>query len=96
MPLDNEFRGRLENIIDVYIKHTSYLVADFRKESKNWNIKDPEEFVYGYVLGSIQSRFDIEFDQSMKRAASEVESKEIEQIIQSRIPQIRNAIFDAG
>jgi hypothetical protein len=96
MPLDNEFRGRLENIIDVYVKHTSYLVADFRQESKNWNIKDAEEFVFGYVLGGIQSRFDIEFDQSMKRTASEVESKEIEQIIQNRIPQIKNAIYNAG
>lgn len=96
MPLDHIMRGILEQIIDLHIGNTPVLVSAYRSESQKWVIKNPEDFTYGYVMGSIDARFNSEFDVAKNREMNEEEHHDFFLILHNRASQIRDAIFKAG
>jgi hypothetical protein len=96
MAFDNEMRGRLENIIEVYVRQIPYLIADFRNESKELGISHAEEFVYGFVISGTLTRFEMEFESARGRGLSDEEDSNVHRIVKSRIPLLKDAMLKAG
>lgn len=57
MPLGAEYRGVLERQIDSYISLIPQYVTMFRDKQSEMHVKEPDDAVFGYVLGCIVTSF---------------------------------------
>ncbi len=98
MPLSTILRGSLEEIIDNEVKFVPDLVTQWRNsEAKTqYQITNIEDFVYGYTLSSIQGQFANLIMTVERRLPTDEEIDESKFIVFKRLPELRNAIFNAG
>lgn len=94
MPLDYQMRCKLEETIEFYLTHTSALLKAFRQDAQKLHIQNPEEFVFGYVVGNINARFDDDFEYSRTRGMNSEEADDMHRIIENRMPHIRKVILN--
>ena len=98
MILDEKTRGRLEQIIDNSIQSTPNIVKLLFNQQvrKRWSIENQNDFSLGFALGTIQNEFWTQFYNEYGRKPYQEELLEISDIIFKRVPEICNAIFNAG
>jgi len=94
MPLDYQMRCKLDEIINFYLKHTPALLKAFRQDAQKLHIQNAEEFVFGYIVGNINARFDDDFEYSRTRGMNSEEADDMHRIIESRMVDIRKAILN--
>lgn len=93
MGLDSNMQARLGEIIDLHIRGTPSLLSGYRKEQRRWAIQYPEDFVYGYVVGQINVRFNEFFYESKKRDMKDDESDDFYRIIENNLSKIKDALI---
>ena len=95
MGLSSNDRGFLDQVIDRTTndaKNTKSMFVDPQIKTA-FQLKNPEEFVFGRAYGQIFQSFSSYFPTINKRLATEEELQEVSQVIIRRLPELRQAIF---
>ena len=98
MPLSLQHRGALERVIDLAVDRIPSQVQNWRgsQAAREYHLKDPDEFIYGYTVGGIMDSVLTMFLLTERRIPTSEELEDAKAILYRRIPEIRNAIFNAG
>jgi hypothetical protein len=97
MPLSAEVRGVLELQIENYLSLIPQYVTIFRDKQSKLILKEPNDAVFGYVLGSIIASFaptltNLAFANKLTPDIM----VEVSEIVFRRSAEIRNRIIDTG
>lgn len=98
MVLDTLSRGHLEQIIDMTAANLPLMVRFYRQPAikESMHIDNESDFLLGWALGNILSKFQSDFIFYKQRVPSLDESKEIGDITYKRAAELRDAIFREG
>ena len=98
MVLSVNLRGVLEQIVDDNVRKVPALIEMWRNEAvrQQYQITNPADFVYGYLLASMHDQFVLVVQGVERRLPSDQEILESKDIVIRRIIEIRNAIFSKG
>jgi hypothetical protein len=99
MGLTEGDRGMLEKIIDQQVSTIGKYVKTWRSPEyqKLYQIKDPDDFAYGYAQGSIIAKFETYYALVYnKKIPTADEIDEIAEITLKRSREIKEAIFKSG
>jgi hypothetical protein len=94
MPLTHSQTTAVEQAIQSALSRIPLLNDEWnqRKFVKQYEIKDPNDFIYGYALGFIANAFNNTIYLSEGRSPTEDETKEAQKITFQRCAEIRDAI----
>lgn len=94
MPLTHSQTTALEQAIQSALSRIPLLNDEWnqRKFIKQYEIKDPNDFIYGYALGFIANAFNNAIYLSQGRSPTDDETKEAQKITFQRCAEIRDAI----
>jgi urate oxidase len=97
MAIDITMRGILEQYIDSIVIAIPNIVQVFfnRSNKAQLQIQNENDFVLGVALGNIQNAFLTTFVSLQARYPNPEELEEISNVIYKRIPEIRDAMFNA-
>lgn len=96
MALDPPMRGALDKMIDMRFQAVAAEVKLCKTFSKEFGIKDEDEFIYGDLIGRITSDFHCAFRGAKDRDIIEEEAKEANAVIFMRAREIRDAISNVA
>lgn len=98
MGFDLHDRGAIEKIIEIRIEEIPDIVKVFRNEleRKQKQIRNADEFVYGYVFGKIIATFEAHIIERHHREMTQSEVDEMFQIAEKRMREIRDSILNCG
>lgn len=97
MTLNDHMRGILENLIDDSIRMVPTWVNMARNNNPpEFNIQTLDDYILGFVLGSIMGIFLSLYRTSLAQDLSPNIQVEVSKIIFRRTREIREAIFKAG
>lgn len=98
MVLDLTDRGAIERIIEVRIGEIRDIMTMFRKQSvrEQNQIRDADEFAYGYVYGKIIASCEALLIHSYDRTMRQDEIDEMFEIMEKRSREIKDAIYQCG
>ena len=97
MPLSVEDRGVLERQVDNFLSLIPQYVEMFSDKQSQLHIKEPNDAVLGFVLGSINTSFapTLTHLAFTNRLTPDIMT-EVSEIVFRRIAEIRDRIFDTG
>jgi hypothetical protein len=97
VPLSAEVRGVLEHQIDSYLSLIPQYVETFRDKQSQFHLNEPNDAVFGYVLGTITASFAPTLTQLafVNKFTPDI-VVEVSEIIFRRSKEIRNRIFNTG
>jgi hypothetical protein len=99
MSLDYTDRGILEKIIEHEIENIPIFLSKFRdlRIKSEYQITNPEEFCYGRTYGTIIARFEAYYSSNHNaNTISDKVMKELGEIVQKHLRDIKDAIFNCG
>ncbi len=91
-------RGFLDKMIDKEIAQIPSHVRRCRdpQTKAKFQLKEPDDFVFGIAFGSIMSDFTTYHSMIYNRSLTQEEMEEAVSVINKRMVEIRNAIFNCG
>ena len=91
-------RGFLDKIIDKEIAEIPSQVKSFREPriKTKFQLKEPNDFVFGVAFGTMLDSFSSYYTQIYQKPPTQSEIDEVVSVIDNRIAEIRNAIFNCG
>ena len=98
MALDPTIRGKLENQIDIGIQSIPQLIATSRTKSfrNHFQIREEADLVLGWITGYILRAFQDFFLIENNRKPNDDEINDAFDLIDKRLPAIKEAIFKCG
>ena len=89
MPLDSKTRDDLENLIEGYVHNTRKL-GFFKTDSHGWQIRDLDEFLFGFAVCKILDGCNDVFEQTFGREMNDEELTDFFNLVKGRLPLVRN------
>lgn len=96
MPVSVTERGALERMIDKFLKEAPSLLRTLRPKASVLQIREPNDYLLGFVVGVIVGSFSVAFESEEGRALNEEELSEVNDVAFRRTREIRKAMFKAG
>lgn len=92
MPIDENTRKVLEEIIDKMIAKIPGFAQHVRQAREALNVNDESDFVLGWIWGEINAAISMYYALNLDREARQEEMNEIFQIINKHAQKMRTAI----
>jgi hypothetical protein len=95
--LDTQMRGILDKIIDQVIISIPLRLYSLRKrEAKELQVRNEEDYMLGFAHGAIMGGFITTFSAIHRRPTNYEEDQEARRVALNRTPEIREAILKPG
>jgi hypothetical protein len=95
--LDTHMRGILDKIIDQVINSIPLRLYSLRRrEGKELQVRNEDDYMLGFAHGAIMGGFITTFSAIHRRPTNYEEDQEARRLALNRSPEIREAILKAG